>query len=63
MRQLNRSFPVVRPPRAPLLWTGVEAHRPLGGVNRARRGVYRHSADFRAGFNNCPYHEPTGSED
>ena len=40
------------------VWTGLEAHRPLGNINRARREVYRHSADFRARVNACPYHEP-----
>jgi hypothetical protein len=40
------------------VWTGVDAHRPLGNINRARRDTYRHSADFRADFNGCPYSEP-----
>jgi catalase len=40
------------------VWTGLAAHQPLGNVNRARRETYRHSADFRASFNGCPYHEP-----
>lgn len=40
------------------VWTGLEAHRPLGSVNRVRQSTYRHSADFRARFNGCPYHEP-----
>ncbi|WP_198665800.1 MULTISPECIES: catalase family protein [unclassified Sphingomonas] len=40
------------------VWTGLAAHRPLGNINRARRAAYRHSADFRARFNGCPYHEP-----
>jgi hypothetical protein len=40
------------------VWTGIEAHRPLGNINRARRDAYRHSADFRAKFNRCPIHEP-----
>ena len=44
------------------VWTGLEAHRPLGNVNRARKDVYRHSADFRARVNGCPYHEPTGAD-
>ena len=42
------------------IWTGLEAHRPLGNVNRARNETYRHSADFRARVNGCPFHEPTG---
>lgn len=40
------------------IWTGIEDHRPLGNINRARKATYRHSADFRAQFNGCPYHEP-----
>ncbi|MBB3357274.1 MULTISPECIES: catalase family protein [unclassified Novosphingobium] len=36
-------------------WNGLEAHRPLGGINRARRRAYRHSADFRvAAQQGCP---------
>ncbi|WP_136686139.1 catalase family protein [Falsirhodobacter xinxiangensis] len=40
------------------VWTGLEAHRPLGGINRARRAPYRASADYRAEINRCPIHEP-----
>jgi hypothetical protein len=40
------------------VWTGVAAHRPLGNVNRVRKDTYRHSADFRARVNGCPYREP-----
>jgi hypothetical protein len=40
------------------VWTGLDAHRPLGNINRARQSTYRHSADFRARVNGCPYHEP-----
>lgn len=43
------------------VWTGLAAHQPLGGINRARNEPYRHSADFRARVNGCPYHEPTGT--
>ncbi len=42
------------------IWTGIDSHRPLGNINRARREPYRHSADFRARFNGCPYREPAG---
>jgi putative SOS response-associated peptidase YedK len=42
------------------IWTGLTAHRPLGNINRARNETYRHSADFRARVNGCPYHEPAG---
>ncbi|SNR46727.1 catalase [Paracoccus sediminis] len=44
------------------VWTGLRAHRPLGAINRARRDPYRMSADFRAGFNRCPIHEPAAAE-
>jgi len=40
------------------VWHGVEAHRPLGNVNRARRDTYARSADYRRSFNGCPMHEP-----
>lgn len=40
------------------VWTGLAAHQPLGNINRARKNPYRHSADFRAKFNGCPFHEP-----
>ena len=44
------------------VWTGIAAHQPLGNINRARKGTYRHSSDFRAQFNGCPYHEPSSAE-
>lgn len=40
------------------VWTGIDAHRPLGNINRARKSAYRHSSDFRQRFNGCPIHEP-----
>ena len=40
------------------VWTGLEAHRPLGGINRARRETYAMSALFRGRVNGCPMHEP-----
>lgn len=42
------------------VWTGIAAHQPLGNINRARNAPYRHSADYRARVNGCPYHEPAG---
>ena len=39
-------------------WHGLEAHRPLGSVNRARQGVYGLSAAFRGQRNGCPMQEP-----
>lgn len=41
-------------------WHGLAAHQPLGAINRARRSAYPMSAQFRAGFNRCPIHEPVG---
>lgn len=41
------------------VWTGLEAHRPLGNINRARKAPYEHSAGFRERFNGCPIHEPS----
>ncbi|MDQ1184400.1 catalase family protein [Agrobacterium larrymoorei] len=40
------------------VWTGLADHQPLGNINRARKETYRHSAEFRARFNGCPFHEP-----
>ena len=39
-------------------WHGLAAHRPLGGVNRARNTTYTSSAKFRSQHNGCPIHEP-----
>lgn len=40
------------------VWNGLEAHRPLGSVNRARQSAYAMSVAFRERFNGCPVHEP-----
>lgn len=37
-------------------WHGLAAHRPIGGVMRARRPAYEQSAAFRERFNGCPVH-------
>lgn len=37
-------------------WHGIEAHRPLGGIMRARRPAYEASVRFRASRNGCPVH-------
>ncbi|QIB52814.1 catalase family protein [Pseudomonas sp. OIL-1] len=39
-------------------WHGLAAHRPLGGIMRARKPAYEMSAGFRATHNGCPIHEP-----
>lgn len=36
------------------IWNGLEAHRPLGSINRARRDTYRRSSAFRHAANGCP---------
>lgn len=40
------------------VWTGLEAHRPLGAINRVRKATYDMSAEFRQTFNRCPIAEP-----
>jgi hypothetical protein len=40
-------------------WHALAAHRPIGGVMRARRAAYPPSARFRAEFNGVPNDEPT----
>jgi hypothetical protein len=39
-------------------WHGVEAHRPLGSIMRARKPAYVASSTLRGRLNNCPIHEP-----
>lgn len=39
-------------------WHGIVAHRPLGGLMRARRQAYQDSAGLRGRLNGCPIHEP-----
>jgi hypothetical protein len=41
-------------------WHGLAAHRPLGGIMRARRSIYERSATFRGSHNGCPIVEPAG---
>jgi hypothetical protein len=42
-------------------WHGVEDHRPLGSVMRARKATYEASVKFRAGHSGQPVVEPTGN--
>ena len=44
-------------------WHGLTAHRPLGGINRARRSTYDFSARYRGDFNRCPVREPASLGD
>lgn len=40
-------------------WRALPEHRPLGGINRARRVVYRVISAFRHEYNHIPQREPT----
>jgi len=40
-------------------WHSLPAHRPLGGINRARRVVYDIISAFRHEYNRVPRREPT----
>lgn len=40
-------------------WRGVEAHRPLGSINRLKRRVYEASSDYRHQVNKIDRHEPS----
>lgn len=40
-------------------WRGLEAHRPLGSINRLKLKVYEASSDFRHQVNNIERHEPS----
>jgi hypothetical protein len=39
-------------------WHGIAAHRPLGGVMRARKRSYEMSSRYRGEKNGCPMREP-----
>ena len=41
-------------------WHGLEAHRPLGGINRVRRAVYETISRLRHDLNATPRQEPAG---
>lgn len=43
-------------------WHSLPEHRPLGGINRARRVVYWSVQKVRHEYNRAPMVEPTGSE-
>ena len=44
-------------------WHGVEAHRPLGSIMRARKPAYEMSSQLRAEANGCPIHQPRTAAD
>lgn len=41
-------------------WHSLPEHRPLGGINRARKIIYSTLSKFRHTQNNTPQEEPTG---
>jgi hypothetical protein len=43
-------------------WHGLEAHRPLGSINEARRPVYRELAGLRSQLNTAPLIVPSAQE-
>lgn len=43
-------------------WHALQAHRPLGALNRARREVMAASRAYRSQHNGCPLHEPLPGE-
>jgi hypothetical protein len=43
-------------------WRSLAEHRPLGGINRARKDLYQELAAFRHQRNGVTYTEPTGDE-
>ncbi|WP_433602516.1 catalase family protein [Nocardia sp. CA-135953] len=40
-------------------WRGLDAHRPLGSINRLKQRVYEASSNYRHNVNNAPRLEPT----
>jgi hypothetical protein len=44
-------------------WHALSEHRPLGGIQRARRVVYETISKLRHGLNNAPRKEPTSFEE
>jgi hypothetical protein len=40
-------------------WHSIEEHRPLGGINRARKAVYQSMQQQRHDHNGVPDEEPT----
>ncbi len=44
-------------------WHGLEVHRPIGSINRARKSVMKLISDYRLKQNNITRTEPTGMEE
>src|SRR5207302_9634438 len=43
-------------------WHAIEAHRPLGGINRTRKTVYAVLSKLRHELNDVPMREPSPSD-
>jgi hypothetical protein len=43
-------------------WHSLEAHKPLGSQNRARKAMYLELSRLRQAMNATPHIEPTGDE-
>ncbi|MGK5169470.1 hypothetical protein [Geodermatophilus sp. CPCC 205761] len=43
-------------------WHSLPDHRPLGGINRSRKALYREQSRLRQQLNGVEHHEPTGAE-
>jgi hypothetical protein len=43
-------------------WHSLPDHRPLGGINRSRKALYREQSRLRQQLNGVEHHEPTGDE-
>ncbi|NOR18934.1 MAG: catalase, partial [Xanthomonadales bacterium] len=43
-------------------WQSLPDHRPLGGINRVRKDLYKTLAEFRHQANGANYEEPDGNE-
>lgn len=44
-------------------WRALEAHRPLGSINRLKKQVYDASSRFRHQMNHAPRIEPANIDD
>jgi hypothetical protein len=44
-------------------WRALEAHRPLGSINRLKKQVYDASSSFRHQMNHAPRIEPADIDD
>ncbi len=43
-------------------WHSLAEHRPLGGINRSRKALYRETSRLRQQMNGIAHYEPTGDE-